>query len=483
MLEAPEINARMLSMARLIIQKGADLSSRDDEGSSACALIFQSNYGIEFLQDFVYQFFDLDTYGNLETADFWLISSIARSVPSFHTKLAAEVRDMRTPPAISSSKATYFDQLLTLEPETQALWLKSSNLRVRAPFMRTICSYGTLKMVQPFIDSGIDLDESDHVDSKSYIRSAARNGNLDIVMSLLDAGANPDQPSWHWKHNNLCTSALDELLERWGFISEERPIEGKSPPDIASELWILPTLLRSRDIRPSTSNALYAGLWFTQKPEPLLPLLQAGLGRRDGQPPGTNHHLSCGSEVIEAVKTQLPYVGLLLEHGLALELEDRFGCTASLYAVDVGSVESLGLLYDAGADLGRRTGYGLTPLELATSNLKADHPRLTQRSWSWAMAERPEISLEQDRIVYEFLVSKLKGKRHTPPLCKSVPWFCGQSFYLSNEVLYGLKDENKFAWRQVALGVVCLLGSMTVLLSRDLWASLFDRYFLHQIRR
>ncbi|RYP09084.1 hypothetical protein DL765_008564 [Monosporascus sp. GIB2] len=414
MLEAPQINCRMLSVARLMMQSGADLSYRDEEGSSSCILIFQSTYGIEFLQDFVCQYIDLDTYGNFESTDLWLISSMARCIPSFLRRLEAEARELRTPPEISSSIHPRLDHILALTPEAQVSWLKSSEPQVRAPFMRAICSYGTVEMALPFIDSGIDLDEAEHPEAKSYIRSAARNGNLDVVMALLKAGARIDQPTWHWRTSNLCTSVLDEFIERWRFIWQNQPVQGRAPPDVDSEFWILPLLLQESN--HTSPNALYTALWEGPDPPPLRPLLQHGYGRRDGQPPRTDHERDCGSEVIEAVKNQRAYLGAMLRHGLALECEDRFGCTAALYAVDLGSVEALELLYKAGADLTRRTGYGITPLELATSNLEAEHPRPTQRAWAWAWSNQPDVSLEQDMRVYSFLKAKLKEKRHAIPL-------------------------------------------------------------------
>jgi hypothetical protein len=62
MQEGAEINRRMLLMTTLLLEYNADLSFRDDSGESACLLIFQSDCGLEYVQNILYQFINLDTY-------------------------------------------------------------------------------------------------------------------------------------------------------------------------------------------------------------------------------------------------------------------------------------------------------------------------------------------------------------------------------------------------------------------------------------
>ncbi|KAH7322847.1 hypothetical protein B0I35DRAFT_426593 [Stachybotrys elegans] len=415
MAQSPNINRRMFSMANLLMASGADLSYRDEEGQSVCVLIFQSSFGLDFLQSHVYHYFDLDTYSNFQDSDMWLVSAVARCTPDFLARLEAETRDLRTPRQISSDVRPRVDKMIELTPEEQVSWVKTAAPENRTRFMRTICSYGSLEMARPFIESGIDLDETD-ADRwcKTYIRCAAHTGNLDVVMALMEHGAKLDQTERYWLAQNLCTSVLDDLLERWGFIREGRPVTGRGVPNAEAEFWILPLILSNP--RLTGPNALMAALWPEKQPPVHKALLEYGFGRRDGQPQRTYTDRICGSPVIEAVKHQRAYLKDFLKYGLGLECEDQFGCTAVLYAIDLADADALQLLMDAGANLHRRTGYGLTPLELARSNLKADHPRLTSRSWSFAWSRRPKISLEQDRRVHDLVAQAVRGKYPRLPL-------------------------------------------------------------------
>ncbi|KAK7418429.1 Ankyrin repeat, SAM and basic leucine zipper domain-containing protein 1 [Neonectria punicea] len=70
----------------------------------------------------------------------------------------------------------------------------------------------------------------------------------------------------------------------------------------------------------------------------------------------------------------------MLESGLALKYEDRLGCTALLHAWDSGATEAVKLLIEAGVNVTRWTRYGITPLDLVESNVKAGHTRPMQRA-------------------------------------------------------------------------------------------------------
>ncbi|KAF3800843.1 hypothetical protein GCG54_00009514 [Colletotrichum gloeosporioides] len=56
-----------------------------------------------------------------------------------------------------------------------------------------MCSFGTVDMVEPFLKCGIDVNETEVLDGKTYIRHAARKGNLEILLRQLN----------HESHNAL----------------------------------------------------------------------------------------------------------------------------------------------------------------------------------------------------------------------------------------------------------------------------------------
>lgn len=433
MQESSSVNKRLLPLAEVLISNNADLSIPDEEGNTSCMLIFRSQHGLTFMEEVVYRYIGLDTFSDLKSLDLWLMSSIARTTPALRARLEAENRSFRTEPEISSCIKPRHDELLEIDASEQISWLRAAPAKERCAFLSLLFSFGTLEMVQPFLspDSGLDVNETvieeDGYSSKSFIRAAARMGNLDVVVALAKAGARLDQVDWHWRANNLCTGVLDELIERWQFMSYRRPVPGRRTSTVESELWILKFLLEQPN--HESPNALYAALWpdsGADSTSVLVPLLERGYGRRDGMPARTNHERDCGSEILEAVKHEQPYLQTMLDYGLALECEDRTGVTAILYAVDNAAFDVLEKLIKAGANLIRRPGCGISALELAESNFRAGHPRPTNRAWSyWSWFKNDGIiSMEEDRRVLKMLadaVQKRDGKEL--PLCELHPFW------------------------------------------------------------
>lgn len=427
MQESSSVNMHLLPLAEVLISNNADLSIPDEDGNSSCMLIFRSQHGLTYMEEFVYRYIGLDTFSDLKSLDLWLMSSIARTTPALRARLEAENRSFRTDPKISSCNKPRHDELVETDPSEQIAWLKAAPAKERCAFLSLMFSFGTLDMVQPFLSDSSELDinetvpEEDGYSSQSYIRAAARMGNLDVVVALAKAGAHLDQNDWRWKANNLCTSVLDELIERWRFMSY-RPVSGRKASSLESELWILKFLLEQPN--HESPNALYTALWTeADATKVLVPLLEHGYGKRDGQPRKTHHDKHCGSEILEAVKHEMPYLQTMLDHGLALECEDNTGVTAILYAVDNAAFDVLEKLIDAGANLTRRPGCGISAIELAETNFAADHPRPINRAWSnWSWFKNEGIiSMEEDKRVLKMLVGAMRKRDGKElPLCKSL---------------------------------------------------------------
>lgn len=411
MTQSSTLRASMRPLADMMMEKGAELSLADEQGNSACTLLFQSYQGIQYIGEHVYHYFDVDIYDDLRNADYWLISTMARCMPMFKRHLEAQLRDYRTPREISSDMRPRQEHLMQLDEQQQISWLKNAKKEDRMAFMRTICAHGTLRMVQPFIDSGIDLNETSSSSEKTYIRHAASLGNLKIVHALSKAGACLDQEELYDKNWALTTSVVDDLIERWHAVRIGRLGFGWGPQTPESEHGILASLMQNPSFKGP--NALICALWWDESASVVQQLLDFGCGRRDGQPPGTHYVRMLGSEVIEAVKMGSPHLKAMLDAGLGLECEDRLGVTALLHALDMGLAQQVELLIQAGANLTRETGYGITPLEFAKSNLAASHPRPMQRAWinkNELKNRQRKVELEQDQKTYDLLNKAIQDR-------------------------------------------------------------------------
>ncbi|KAL8851089.1 MAG: hypothetical protein Q9221_003985 [Calogaya cf. arnoldii] len=286
----------------------------------------------------------------------------------------------------------------------------------------------TLSMIQPFLDGGgLDLDEFEGELPVTYMRAAASQGNTEVVLALLNAGASVNieascsEYDWQPPHYRAL-SPVEDLLARWHLLRENR---GQLTGNPEQEYWILRKLLRSRTF--CEPNTLFWAIWQNSPATIMKDLLDAGCGRRDNTSAASWCQKLNGSEVIEAVKARPELFPLLLAYGLAKECEDCFGFTALLHGLNGGQRSRLcaRILIDEGVDLMRKTRSGCTPLELVEKNVATEHPR-------WPVAARtpgplagPQaidknrllltdyrpISLEEDRKAYDLLKIAVGQKR------------------------------------------------------------------------
>lgn len=414
MAETPELVYRLQAIASLLIHAGTDLAVCDPAGSSACSLIFRSRHGLAYLESFVYRYIDPLALQEMASTNAWVLAALARSFPTFERCLENQLAEYRTPMTLSSCRRPIDRNITQFNFENQITEVKQASIAIRTSFLGALCTGGTLSMIAPFLDCGIDLDELEPQSFSTYMRTAARHGQLQTMLALMEAGASVDvQPSdpkaqlREWDPNIRDLGPVEDLLERWFSLRKGRPTYSGEPEN---EYWILMKLLQSPTF--NGANVVFKALWTRQPLAILKCLLDAGCGRRDNTAPESWCQKVRGSEIIEAVKSNNPNINLLLSYGLGMECEDCMKFTALLHALDRGEgcVDFTKTLIDAGADLVRRTGSGFTPLEFAEKNMKAKHPRLPNPAWTRKAWELRPVSLEEDQRSYNLLKMAIREK-------------------------------------------------------------------------
>jgi hypothetical protein len=99
---------------------------------------------------------------------------------------------------------------------------------VRTGFLRALCARGSIAKVGPFLDCGINLDDVDGPEPNTYIRAAASQGKIDIVLALMEAGASvnaessyPEYGKWD-PPEHRALSPVDGFLQRWQSLRKQR---------------------------------------------------------------------------------------------------------------------------------------------------------------------------------------------------------------------------------------------------------------------
>ena len=414
MVETPEMVCKLHAIASLLIDAGTDLAVCDSAGISACSLIFRSRHGLAYLESFVYRYIDPLALEEMTSSNAWILAALARSFPTFQRCLENQLAEYRTPMSLSSCRRPIDRTVTQFNFENQLSGIKQTSVTIRTNFLGALCTEGNVSMIAPFLDCGIDLDELEPKSFSTYIRIAARHGQLETILALMEAGASVDvQPSdpqaelREWDSIIRDLGPVEDLLERWFSLREGR---GTYTGEPENEYWILTKLLQSPTF--NGSNVLFKAIWTSQPPDIFKCLLNAGCGRRDNTAPKSWCQKVKGSEVIEAVKSNNPNFNLLLSYGLGIECEDCMKYTALLHALDRGEgcVDFTKTLIDAGADLVRRTGSGFTPLEFAEKNMKAKHPRLPNPAWTRKAWKLRPVSLEEDQRSYNLLKKAIREK-------------------------------------------------------------------------
>ncbi|KAF2114229.1 ankyrin repeat-containing domain protein [Lophiotrema nucula] len=411
--QSPDLDGKLRPLADVIIRNQADLTISDEHGYSACTLIFHNRSGLEYLERFVCRYIDLLALHDMNTVDYWLITALARAYPTFQRCLEAENESYRTPLSLSSVRNRPSVRLVELDFDLQLASLKMAKPKHRTHFMQALCAKGTLEMVQPFLGGGLNLDEIETPSSRNYLRAAARNGNMEVVNALMEAGASVDGLSNFTRPYMVVNGVVDEIIERWHSVRRGRPHFDGHTESVESEFWILSRLLQNPTFR--NPNVLLLAVWWELDHAVFEALLAHGCGRRDGQAPASWLLQTYGSEVIEAIKCDNPIVTAMLDYGLALEVEDNFGSTALIHALDKGrgKIDYTHVLIAAGADLERRAGCGYTPLDFAEMNMRARHPRMPQRAWNAKAVEYCNsrlVSEEEDKETYMAVKKAIKER-------------------------------------------------------------------------
>ncbi|KAI1111760.1 hypothetical protein F5Y14DRAFT_453747 [Nemania sp. NC0429] len=409
----------LMPILNILVQNGADITLQDEEGLSAISYMLDARQGhrVSYAQadsgdlQALLDMLDLDVFEDMNSLDFWLVATYASStMPSIRSKLESQLRERRTPTEISSSIRPIQETLPELYIEEQLKWIKTATVSERVRFIRSLCAHCDEDTIRPFLECGIDVNETEPgYDLATYMRAAAEQGKVGTMKTLLESGASVDCDDAFLGFDEMCTSAVDDLVIRW-----HRRMSGKSPwvsapTPVDDEYWIMPLLFRKQ--KSIKTNALISTVQSDMHPSIVNMLIQCGCGRRDGQAAMTGYQWKCGSEVIEAVKGNSRHLQTFLDAGLGLECEDFLGRTAMLYAIEKASSQSVKALLEAGADVERRTSFGITALELAESNVRASHPRRIRKDWSqnWSQylshEQHPVISLQSDLEIYEALLS------------------------------------------------------------------------------
>ena len=237
-------------------------------------------------------------------------------------------------------------------------------------FLAALCRTGTPSMLRPFIDTGIDLNNSFNYDN--ILGNAAAMGNLDIVCMLMESGANSALAIHVFISNStkLSDKLYKHLLEL--LVENSRPTSFESVRYDA--LFAVIQSSRALLSHPEAPAILIRRKVFSGE------LIKIPCQRYDG----------CNYMCLAIRKRLASVVELLLQHAAYVNTMS----TWLMFSVECGAASCTEALIQHGADVSFVDEAGRSALQLARSNVTAPHPRRAAYCiWSY---ERGSVTAEED---------------------------------------------------------------------------------------
>jgi len=276
--------------------------------------------------------------------------------------------------------------------------------------LRTVCSVFLLAVASPLhaapihdaardgdidelirlLDSGASVDDgtsSSGIGSRTPLYIAVERGHLAAVELLLDRGANPNvrlsgsgfTPLWESVGLGGQPEIVSALIEHGADVNASDRIANRSPLHWAAR-YSTPEVVDLLIRHGADLNALN-----DSGETPLMAALQGALPKMDGNSPAAELLIESGADISirNAVRGHtalhtaagwgfLRVTELLIAKGAELDVRDENGFTPLHDAASLGHLETAKMLIDAGADIHARSEFGFTPLHRAAQGGNPD---------------------------------------------------------------------------------------------------------------
>jgi ankyrin repeat protein len=308
-----------------LIEQGADINTKDEEGNTLLALALLS-YNYDLVPILIEQGADVNMpNGKYNTTPLMFMMSrnnprIVKTLIEAGAKVDEKDDHGMTCLALGASSGVCNMQTMKLLIE-KAVGVDEKDHDGKTPIMHILNYFGRLEpdvgksIISLLIEKGVKLNEKDN-DGKTPLMYAVSTINLDIISFLIEKGARIDE-----KDNN-----------------------GKTPFMYAvSALYV-----DDANVGPIITFLIEKGARIDEKDN-------------NGKTP----------LMLAASTANLNIISLLIEKGAILNEKDNNGKTPLMLAASTVNLNIISLLIEKGAILNEKDNYGKTPLMHAMSSLRA----------------------------------------------------------------------------------------------------------------
>ena len=351
---------------RIYLQHGGNLLTEE-------SLLFSCGQGaLKWISESYLQSIKDLTVDELPPSGICLLGILAQVNPEFRTRLKACLASYRSP--LLAAGTSYADSLLesTFGIASVLSHFHRLDRWESRKFLAVLCRTGFPSMLRPFIDAGVDLNDDDCY--TNMLGNAAAGGNLDMVRTLMEIGANSALSLFSFIHNDWALS--DELYKHLLELLLET-----SRPTSFQQLCCDALLSVMESSRALLSHPKAAEILFYRK------VLSDELIYCP-----CKQYRPCNYMCVAIRKGLDSVVRLLLQHAAYADTESAW----LMFSVERGAASCTEALIQQGADVSFVDEAGRSALQLARTNVTAPHPRIFTHSRNSYFCIKIEITARED---------------------------------------------------------------------------------------
>ena len=383
------------------------------QSDSVLYILFAYGRGrIDWIRDILFHSAETLLVDDLSSLAICLIGTLAHVDAPFRAHLKEKIARCRS--RLLSGRTAFADYLFetTFGPASVESHFRILRDSEKFCFLRLVCGQGSSPMMKILLDIGVNVDTNYEFHNSNYLDlnllgNAAAEGNMDVIHTLLEAGANGSLAIKTFLGSDKPFSD-DEFRRILRLL-----VENSRPGAIYNVNDPVSALIGS-------SRALYC------YPVALKILLDRKVFVEECFGKGTSKSWSEYSYMYQAISRGNPsVVDLLLQNGAHAnaQISDSFrysitsfkSCTWITFSIMCGAAPCTAVLIQHGADVTTLDGAGRSPLRLAKDFALGSHPRKFGSFYRFFQDEWKCVTAQDDAetlaVVERAFIDKFQGMK------------------------------------------------------------------------
>ena len=328
----------------------------------------------DWIPDFLFSASEPWLVDDFSSLQICYISTLALVDAVFCDRLKKILASYYSPPSLHRTRSADHLFETTFGPASIESHFRTLASFEKHSFLSCLCRTGSVAMIKPFIDLGVDVNEG--VRYKNMLGNAAAVGNVDIVNMLLEAGANGSLTIRNFldQSENLPDTLFTSLLEL--LVENTRPASFEYYKDPFLEVIKSSRALRLYPMAPKIllKHRVFMNECFGE------PALETSFFYSYMYEAISDGH----SSVVDLLLRNGAHADARISHSFDCKGYWFESCIWLIFAVMCGEAACTDVLIQHGADATALDGAGKSAIRLAIDHALGSHPPFTKYRYNTA---------------------------------------------------------------------------------------------------